>query len=53
MPSTFQERQREMKRLKTRRTKAERRVQSKFAKRMENEALSETVPVPAKSEAQS
>lgn len=47
---TFQKRQKEMKRLEKQRLKAERRVQRKLAKNAENEAQTETVSVPTKSE---
>ena len=42
-----------MKRLEKQRMKAERRAQKKLANRAENEAPSETVTVPTKSEPQS
>jgi len=47
MPTTFQKRQKEMKRLEKQQAKAERRAQKKLAKRAENEATreNETVPV--------
>jgi hypothetical protein len=50
---TFQKRQKEMKRLEKQRMKAERRAQKKLAKNVENEvqeAQSETLTVPVKSE---
>ncbi len=53
MATTFQKRQKEMKRLEKQRMKAERRAQKKLANRAENEATKETVTVPAESEPQS
>ncbi len=55
MPTTFQKRQKEMKRLEKQRMKAERRAQKKLANRAENETLNEnaTVTVPVESEPQS
>jgi len=55
MPTTFQKRQKEMKRLEKQRMKAERRAQKKLANRTENETLNEnvTVTVPVESEPQS
>ncbi len=59
MATTFQKRQKEMKRLEKRRAKDERRAQKKLANRAENEAASETltssenVTVPAEPEPQS
>ena len=51
--STFQKRQKEMKRLEKQRMKAERRAQRSLAKRAENEAPNEIATVPAESELQS
>lgn len=48
--TTFQKRQKEMKRLEKQRLKAERRAQKKLAKNAENEAQAKTASVPAKSE---
>ena len=55
MPTTFQKRQKEMKRLEKQRMKAERRAQKKLANRTEIETLNEnvTVTVPVESEPQS
>ncbi len=53
MVTTFQKRQKEMKRLEKQRMKAERRAQKKLANRAENEASSENVTMPTKSEPQS
>jgi len=50
MATTFQKRQKEMKRLEKQRMKAERRAQKKLAKRAENKASNENVTVPSKSE---
>ena len=50
--STFQKRQKEMKRLEKQRMKAERRAQRNLAKRAEHEAPNETVTVPVESESQ-
>lgn len=44
MATTFQKRQKEMKRLEKQRMKAERRAQKKLANRAENKASSVTVP---------
>lgn len=44
MPTTFQKRQKEMKRLEKARMKAERRAQKKLAKRAENETSGENIP---------
>ncbi len=51
--STFQKRQKEMKRLERQRMKAERRAQKKLANRTENEAPNENPAVPVESEPQS
>ncbi len=51
MATTFQKRQKEMKRLEKQRVKAERRAQKKFTNRAEKEAAKENVTVPAESEA--
>ena len=51
--TTFQKRQKEMKRQEKQRMKAERRAQRSLAKRTENEARNEIVPVPAESQPQS
>ena len=51
--STFQKRQKEVKRVEKQRMKAERRAQRKLANRTENEASNENVTVPAESEPQS
>ena len=53
MATTFQKRQKEMKRLEKQRMKAERRAQKKLANRAQNEASNENVTVPAESEPQS
>lgn len=53
MPTTFQKRQKETKRLEKQRMKAERRALKKLANRAKNEAPSENVTVPADSEPQS
>ncbi len=50
MASTFQKRQKEMKRLEKQHMKAERRAQKKLAKRTEKEASDENVTVPTESE---
>ena len=50
MATTFQKRQKEMKRLEKQRMKAERRAQKKLASRVENQASNENVTVPAESE---
>ncbi len=52
MATTFQKRQKEIKRLEKQRRKAERRAQKKLANRAENEASNENVTVPAESEPQ-
>jgi hypothetical protein len=49
MATTFQKRQKEMKRLEKQRMKAERRAQKKLANRAENIALNENVTVPTES----
>jgi len=46
MATTFQKRQKEMKRLEKQRLKAERRAQKKLANRAENEATTEIETVP-------
>ena len=46
MATTFQKRQKEMKRLEKQRMKAERRAQKKLANRAENEATTEIETVP-------
>ncbi len=51
--STFQKRQKEMKRQEKQRMKAERRAQKRLALRTENEASNENVTVPAELEPQS
>ncbi len=51
--STFQKRQKEIKRLEKQRMKADRRAQRSLAKRAANEARNEIVTVPAESEPQS
>jgi len=51
--STFQKRQKEMKRQEKQRMKAERRAQRNLAKRAEAQASNEIVTVPAESEPQS
>ena len=48
--STFQKRQKEMKRLEKQRMKADRRAQRSLAKRAEQQAASETTAVPAEPE---
>ena len=55
MPTTFQKRQKEFKRLEKQRMKAERRAQKKLANRAEaeNEPPNENVTVPAEPEPQS
>ena len=53
MGTTFQKRQKEMKRLEKQRMKAERRAQKKLANRAEKEASNENVTVPAEAEPQS
>jgi hypothetical protein len=53
MATTFQKRQKEMKRLEKQRGKAERRALKRLAKRAENEASRENVTVPVESEPQS
>ena len=50
MATTFQKRQKEMKRLEKQRMKAERRAQKKLANRAEKEASIQNVTVPAESE---
>ncbi len=50
MTTTFQKRQKEMKRLEKQRTKAERRAEKKLANRAEKEASNENVTVPTESE---
>jgi hypothetical protein len=50
--TTFQKRQKEMKRLERQRMKAERRAQRKLANRAENKASNESLTVPAESEPQ-
>ena len=50
--STFQKRQKEMKRQEKQRMKAERRAQKRLALRTENEASNENVTVPAELEPQ-
>ncbi len=50
MATTFQKRQKEMKRLEKQRMKAERRAQKRLANRAENEASNENVTVPSESE---
>lgn len=49
MPTTFQKRQKEMKRQEKQKMKAERREQRKLANRAETQALIEGEPVPAES----
>jgi hypothetical protein len=51
--TTFQKRQKEMKRVEKQRMKAERRAQRSLAKRAANQAPKEIVTVPAESEPQS
>ena len=53
MATTFQKRQKEMKRLEKQRMKAERRAQKKLANRTENQAPNENVTVPTEPESQS
>ena len=53
MTTTFQKRQKEMKRLEKQQRKAERRAQKKLAHRAENEASRESVTVPTEPEPQS
>ena len=53
MATTFQKRQKEMKRLEKQRRKAERRAQKKLANRAENEAPSENIIAPPEPEPQS
>lgn len=53
MATTFQKRQKEMKRLEKQRMKAERRAQKKLANRAENQAPNENVTVPTEPEPQS
>jgi hypothetical protein len=48
--STFQKRQKEMKRMEKQRMKAERRAQKKLAQRAEHQAPSENVTLPAEPE---
>ena len=48
--STFQKRQKEMKRLEKQRMKADRRAQRSLAKRAEQQGASETTAVPAEPE---
>ncbi len=50
MASTFQKRQKEMKRLEKQRMKAERRAQKKLANRAEKEASNKNIVVPTESE---
>ncbi len=50
MASTFQKRQKEMKRLEKQRMKAERRAQRKLANRAENKASNENATVPSELE---
>ena len=50
MASTFQKRQKEMKRLEKQHAKAERRERKKLANRAENEASNENATVPSESE---
>ena len=50
MATTFQKRQKEMKRLEKQRMKAERRAQKKLANRAEKEASIQNVIVPTESE---
>ncbi len=52
MATTFQKRQKEMKRLEKQRIKAERRAQKKLINRAENEAPNENVTAPTESEPQ-
>lgn len=47
MATTFQKRQKEMKRLEKQRMKAERRAQKKLANRAENKASNENVTAPS------
>ena len=53
MATTFQKRQKEMKRLEKQRMKADRRAQRSLAKRAENQPVEEIVTVPAEPEPQS
>lgn len=53
MATTFQKRQKEMKRLEKQRRKAERRAQKKLANRAENEAPNENITAPPEPEPQS
>ncbi len=53
MATTFQKRQKEMKRLEKQRRKAERRAQRKLANRAENEAPNENITAPPEPEPQS
>ncbi len=53
MATTFQKRQKEMKRLEKQRMKAERRAQKKLAHREENKTSNENATVPSESEPQS
>lgn len=53
MATTFQKRQKEMKRLEKQRMKAERRAQKKLAGRAESEVTNESVTVPAEPEPRS
>jgi hypothetical protein len=50
MATTFQKRQKEMKRLEKQRMKAERRAQKKLASRAENQPSNENVTVPTEPE---
>ncbi len=50
MATTFQKRQKEIKRLEKQRMKAERRAQKKLANRAEKQASNENVTVPTESE---
>ncbi|HLB86420.1 MAG TPA: hypothetical protein VJK29_02080 [Terriglobales bacterium] len=50
MATTFQKRQKEMKRLEKQRMKAERRAQKKLANRAENQASNENPTVPTEPE---
>ncbi len=47
MPTTFQKRQKEMKRLEKQRMKAERRAERKLANRAKREAATENVTLPS------
>ena len=53
MATTFQKRQKEMKRLEKQRMKAERRAQKKLANRAAKETSNENVTVPTEPEQQS